>query len=262
MKRRTETLLRVLALSLVGILGPPSWGEDQAGDAAQMRLWHAFYRRRAMELALEEKGDTATELTLAGEPIQTWTNPIRGFTQHGTVHLWTNAGRPGVIGSIWSGLDQKDRSKRNLCYEFHSLCQAPVSMRLGDKTWWSATEPGVAWLPLSDGPAPGSSRTIRLRQMRDLARELRADIVGREGDNDQLRLLPQPLYRYPEDTAGVVDGAVFAFVMATDPELFVVLEIRRDEATGEPAWMLAPARFTGEPLRLSRGERIVWESPR
>ena len=81
MKRRSEALVRGLALSLVGILGALCWGEEEAGDAAQMRLWHAFYRRRATELALEEKGDSPTELKLVGEPIQTWTNPIRGDTQ-------------------------------------------------------------------------------------------------------------------------------------------------------------------------------------
>jgi hypothetical protein len=262
MKRRTEALVMLLALSLVGILTALSWGQDEAGDAAQMRLWRAFYRRRATELALVETGDSATELKLVREPIQAWTNPIRGHTQHGTVHLWTNAGRPSVIGSVWSALDVNDRSRRNLCYEFHSLSQAPVSAKQGDKTWWSTKEPGIAWLPLSDGPALGSSRTIRLRQMRDLARELRAEIVAREGENGELRLLPQPLYRYPEDTAGVVDGAVFSYVLATDPELFVLLELRRDKATGKSGWMLAPARFTGEPLRLSRGEQILWESTR
>ncbi len=262
MKRQSKALVRWLALSLVGILSAVSWGQEEAGDAAQMRLWHAFYRGRAMELALEETGDSPTKLKLVSEPIQTWTNPIRGHTQHGTVHLWTNAGRPSVIGSIWSALDLKDRSRRNLCYEFHSLSQEPVTAKQGDKTWWTTQEPGVTWLPLSDGPAPGSSRTIRLRQMRELVRELRAEIVTQAGDNGELRLLPQPLYRYPEETAGVVDGAVFSYVLATDPELFVLLELRRDKATRQAEWMLAPARFTGEPLRLSRGDKILWDSPR
>jgi len=48
MKRRTEALVMLLALSLVGILSALSWGQDEAGETAQMRLWHAFYRRRAI----------------------------------------------------------------------------------------------------------------------------------------------------------------------------------------------------------------------
>jgi hypothetical protein len=262
MKLRTQALMTCLPLFFTGILSAPTRAQDESRDAAQIRLWHAFYRQRAMDFSLEEKGDSATSLTLVREPIQTWTNPIRGDTQHGTVHLWTNAGRPSVIGSVWSALDAKDRSRRNICYEFHSLSQAPVSARLADKTWWSPQEPGVDWLPLADVPQPGPSRAVRLRKMRDLAHELRGQIVGRDGGPDtELRLLPQPLYRYPEETAGVIDGAVFAFTMATDPELIVVVELRRDETSGKPSWMLAPARFTGDSLRLSRGERTLWESP-
>ncbi len=49
--------------------------------------------------------------------------------------------------------------------------------------------------------------------------------------------------------------------MATDPELFVAIELRRDESTGEPTWLVAPARLTGSALRLRRGERTLWENP-
>jgi hypothetical protein len=86
-------------------------------------------------------------------------------------------------------------------------------------------------------------------------------VAGEADKNTELRLLPQPLYRYPDQTRGVIDGAVFAFVMATDPELFIVIEQRRDETSGKPGWRLAPARFTGESLRLARGQQTLWDSP-
>jgi hypothetical protein len=262
MWRRCQALAVLLALLVPEFHSARCRGQDEAGEAAQMRLWYAFYRQRAKDFVVEETREDVTALTLVRDPIQTWTNPIRGDTQYGTVHLWTHAGRPCVIGSVWSALDSKDRSRRNLCYEFHSLSQFPVSARLADKTWWAPKEPGVDWLPLSEAPQVSPSRATRLRRMRDLAQELRAEIVGREeGRNSELRLLPQPLYRYPEDTPGVIDGAIFAFVLATDPELFVTLELRRDEASGESSWMLAPARFTGESLRLGRDGRTLWESP-
>lgn len=259
---RTCLFSIVIAPLLVGIGSAPSGVYDENSGAMQIRLWHTFYRQRAMDFTVEEARNDPVPLTLVREPMQTWTNPIRGDTQHGTVHLWTNSGRPSVIGSVWSALDAKDRSRRNICYEFHSLSQAPVSARLADKSWWSPREPGVNWLPIADVPQPGASRAIRLRQMRDFAHELKAEIVAGEADkNTELRLLPQQLYRYPDQTEGVIDGAIFAFVMATDPELFVVIEQRRDETSGNPVWMLAPARFTGESLRLSRGKQILWESP-
>lgn len=254
--------LWLASLLIAGAFATPGWCQPETDEVAQVRRWHAVYRQRAGEFVVEKRGETTVPLTLVPVPLQTWTNPIRGDTQHGTVHLWTEAGRPAVIGSVWSALDQKDRSQRNLCYEFHSLSSAPVSARLADRNWWSPQEAGVEWLPLPAAPQPGSTRAARLRNLRDLAGELQAEIVGDDPKPDTgLRLLPQPLYRYPDDAAGAVDGALFAFVIATDPELFVLIELHRDETTGETAWRLAPARFTGDPLRLRRGERTIWESP-
>lgn len=262
MRRRFAVCVPFLAVLLATVLAIPSSGQDESGEVAQVRRWHAFYRQRAAEFSITEQGNGAVPLTLVPTPLQTWTNPIRGDTQHGTIHLWTHAGRPSVIGSVWSALDPKDRSERALCYEFHSLAQVPVSATLGDRAWWSPREAGVEWLPLADGPKSGPSRAARLRNLRDLAAELRAEIVGDDPQPDtDLRLLSQPLYRYPENTPGVIDGAIFAFVMATDPELFVVLELRRNESTGEPTWLVAPARLTGSALRLRRGERTLWENP-
>ncbi|MAG94065.1 MAG: hypothetical protein CMJ48_09980 [Planctomycetaceae bacterium] len=42
----------------------------------------------------------------------------------------------------------------------------------------------------------------------------------------QLRRLSQPIYRYESDNANLLDGAMFAFVQGTDPEVFLLLEAR------------------------------------
>ena len=43
-------------------------------------------------------------------------------------------------------------------------------------------------------------------------------------DREELRLLPKPLYRYEPKAGPVIDGAVFAFVMGTDPESLLLIE--------------------------------------
>ena len=68
--------------------------------------------------------------------------------------------------------------------------------------------------------------------MRDLAQAYRC-AHGEAGllDLKELRLLPQPLYRYePNDgDSPMVDGAVFGYVwtIGTDPEVLLVVEARR-----------------------------------
>ena len=87
--------------------------------------------------------------------------------------------------------------------------------------------------------------------MRSLVRRYSVSIQV-EGESD-LRLMAQPLFRYPEAVAGVVDGAVFSFAMSTDPELLVLLEDR--EAAGKPAWHVAFARFGNKAMTVKDGER-------
>jgi hypothetical protein len=63
------------------------------------------------------------------------------------------------------------------------------------------------------------------------------------------------VYRYHDDAAGVDDGAVFAFVHGTDPELFLVLEQRNKEAKG---WRYALVPMTCWAVEAKRGDKIVW----
>jgi hypothetical protein len=119
---------------------------------------------------------------------------------------------------------------------------------------WTSDEPGVAWERLEGAPAPAATRAARLTQMRSHVRRYSVSIQV-EGESD-LRLMAQPLYRYPDAVAGVVDGAVFSFAMSTDPELLVLLEDR--EVAGKPAWHVAFARFGNKAMTVKDGERIVF----
>jgi hypothetical protein len=139
--------------------------------------------------------------TLEAKPLLFYTNPVRATDQHGTIFLWTDRGRPAVFGSVWSALNRTDSSLRNITHEWHSLVEEPdVQAVRGGQTDWTSGEPGIAWQSL-DGetaPAPASSRAGRLSQMREIARGLTASITAEEAN--ELRLMTQPLYRYPEKT--------------------------------------------------------------
>ena len=59
-------------------------------------------------------------------------------------------------------------------------------------------------------------------------RRLAQDFSGAMRERDvvqRLRALPQPIYRYKVASSDE-DGAVFAYVSGTDPELLVVIESR------------------------------------
>jgi len=92
--------------------------------------------------------------------------------------------------------------------------------------------------------------------LRGIAREFRG-FVDPEKERTELRLLPQPLFRYDSGSSGSPDGALFAFVLTTDPEAVLLIE-ERPGADG-PAWQYALARMTNHGVAVRHRDRVVWE---
>jgi len=249
-----RAILSLLFLLLCRVLSAQP-DDKPVDDAQQMKRWRTFYQQRAEEFEVLA-GDDERKLELRADPLQAYSNPVRSAAQHGTIHLWTSGGRPQLIGSVWSAIDQKEKDMRNVCYEFHSLSEQPLTVKLKGKKLWHPTKPGLEWQPLTDVPAPAATRPARLAQMRRMLADMRATIDTKESE---LRLLTQPVYRYEKPTDEALDGAIFSFVMGTDPELFVLLEARKSKEK-DHEWQFAPVRFTGGGLSLKRGDKVLWDS--
>jgi hypothetical protein len=206
---------------------------------------------RAYRIVLSSD-DGPEELKLRSEPLLRWTNPIRRTTD-GTVFLWTHHDRPAAVLCMYPNLGALD-------HEFQSLAEAPLAAyyESSDSPDWTPREPGVTFRPVPEAPSPAASGAGRLSQMRGVARRFRA-LFGERADEHELRLLTQPLYRYPAKGSAENDGAVFAFVQGTDPEMLLIVEIRNG-ADGEPRWHYAAARMTVVNLHLEYQEQPVWSA--
>ena len=116
---------------------------------------------------------------------------------------------------------------------------------------------------MPDAAAVADSPARRLRQMRDLAAGFSVVLIDRrgnaEGERQNLRLLTNPIYRYASPDRGVTDGALFAFVVGTDPEALLVVEARGEE---HDTWQYALARLNRDELAAYRQEREVWRTDR
>ena len=93
-------------------------------------------------------------------------------------------------------------------------------------------------------------------------RSFSADMT-KQGVKSDLRLLPQPLYRYEPTNkdSQVIDGALFAYVWTggpLDPEVFLVIEARR--AASGASWQFAPARFTNREATVKHKGNLVWRA--
>jgi hypothetical protein len=204
----------------------------------------------------------ATGEDLSSTTVMRWRNDPRGQEGIALMVLWTHQGRPAALASLYPW--QKD-----LVHEFGSLSPAEaVGAFDGERTVWSPKTEGVQWQTIADAPAPAETPVARLRQMKQLAERFEAVMTGWKGDNsdrETLRLLPKELYRYAAanlDQAGstVTDGAVFAFVQGTDPE--VILLLQSESIDGTSMWRYALSRATSGGLEVKLDKQIAWTAER
>src|SRR5262245_43033081 len=212
---------------------------------------HKAFATRAANFSIHEK-NTGVDLVLREQSLLNWGNPARQ-QERGSVFAWLSDGRPRVIGSFFTyQLGEAVRDK----LEFHSLSEDPLIATYDGETVWTPNGNAITWRPLDDAPTLGGNEQKRLVQMRMQARRFSAVLVSPSGERDELRLMTQPLLRYAAPKAKVLDGAIFSFVVATDPEVLLLIE-----AAGPPneeKWRYALARFHYWELAARLDDRPVW----
>jgi hypothetical protein len=196
--------------------------------------------------------------SLRPQPVLRWRNVVRGQVGEAMMVVWPHNGRPVAMASVfpWDG---------KLVHEFDSLSREhKLIARDKDRVIWSPETAGVEFKDVPRASKPAKTPSERLRQMKAIAERFRATMTGWQADNsDQevLRLLPRPLFRYDLKNAKdpdpkLLDGALFAYVLGTDPEAVLVLEaIGTAEKAG---WQYAFARATSGGLEVKLGKEVVW----
>jgi len=215
--------------------------------AAALKLTKAAAEK--YEFVLE--GPESQRAQLVAEPVLRWSNPPAGEV-YGNVFLWTSGGRPAVVGSLFKWFSPHT----HMSHEFQSLAELPLRGRFDGKEVWVAKEPGLQFAALAGAPLPAGGKSQRLLQMREMTRDCAVTKRERDGSASELRLLTQPIYRYEVPQAGVIDGALFAFVQGTDPDVFLLLEAR--DSAGKPAWQFAATRMNSVALSLRHKDKEIW----
>ena len=220
------------------------------------------YVREVSEYTIAVESAPKAALVLKKEPVFEWSNPVREGVQQGAVFVWLRDGRPAALCSIFSEPEGRHKG-RKLIHEFHALDPEKllVSRPAPQLNDWRP-EAGLARKELPEAPAPAATPGGRLLQMRRLAQEFTGHEIDSEGKRWDLRLLPAPLYRYPEAKSGVVDGAIFTLVSTagTDPEVLLLIEARQEG--GKLRWEYALGRFSDRSLYVQRKDKEVWTSVR
>jgi hypothetical protein len=257
MPRRTVTvLLPFLLLSLVARGDDPALRDDKEEAEQKERL--ELLKRQAAAYEVTLNTSPASRLAFHGEPLLRFNNAVGGVID-GIGVMWKEGERPAIFAQIFL-------LKNGMwIHECQSMASAGLSMRLGKVTKWEPEEAALKLTPLPDAPRAADTALKRLVQMKAQAARFSAsdDFKINAGDREtsryELRLLPTPVYRYQDAKRGINDGAVFAFVHGTDPELFLVLE---HQGEGDRAgWFYALAPMTCWAVQARLGKTEVWSVP-
>ena len=215
--------------------------------------WTIYYAQQIPKYTFHLESNKDEALKVNPEAKLRYWNPIRIGNNHGELFIWTHKGRAVLAGSILSY--ELDAEQRRVAHEFHSFSQEKITgVRGSTKIEMSA--PGVKFKPISDAPKPGKSRAQRMVQLRRLAKSFDATTLLNNETTQPLRPLSQPIYRYETKEINE-DGAIFAYVTGTDPELLVAIETRQTKDGVQ--WHFAAGRFSDLPITLNYKKEAVWK---
>jgi hypothetical protein len=221
-----------------------------SANAAKATLFAGMEGKR---YDIRHKDQGATAFKLIPQPVLRWSNPVRGEV-HGAVVLWTSDGCPEAVASIYEFFD-----RQQINIELVSLSESALVAKRNQKVRWTPG-PGLKFVTIPDGPEPADTPAKRQLQTRSLARKFSASLEepNNDGNWTVLRLMARPLYQYQSTAGPERDGAVFAFVTTTDPEILLVIESRATSQGRE--WVYAAARMHFRPLKLKLEDKVVWEA--
>jgi hypothetical protein len=245
----------LLSVAAIGRAQKPATPPAKAENIeAALKLTQAAAREYEFRVGSDEK---AKPLELQKEPVLKWSNPEVGDI-HGNVFLWTREGRPLVVACLFQWFSPVAAME----HEFHSLAEDPLTAKFHGKQVWETSEAGLKFVDVPKAPAPAATEAQRLVQLKQLSKEFTAIGKYRKDPNDiELRLLPQPIYRYDSPKQDIVCGGLFAFVQGTtDPDIFLLIEARGKDAASA-RWQFAAARMHSvADLRLRHQDKQIWEA--
>jgi hypothetical protein len=230
---------------------PPVLAPPTAEELAEKRL---KFMKAALARYTVQVGERKEPARVA-DPCLRWTNPI-GTSVDGAIAVYThNGGRPAALGQFFL-----QRGRNRWVHEFTIIPESDVTVLRSGRPFWQPSEYVCKFADLPRSPRPAAKPVLRLAQMRAIAADFSVvDWFGPKKTREDLRLLPQPVYRYSEK-GEILDGAAFVFALGTDPECCLLLEAYPDGEGSRYRYAVAPMSIYQLEVRYK--DNPVWSIER
>lgn len=252
--------MKRLLLCLMLISTQPLSADDKSDEESLKADVAAMAKQTAKACEFTIGSLKPTKLSQHPDPILRWSNPTAGRV-FGEIYVWTDNGRPTVVGSFYRWYANGWGDTIEVC----SLAATPIVGRREREEFWQPAASAIKFQPIKDAEAPAQTPAVRLVQMRRMANAFVTQLVDTRvdttGTKRELRLLNQPVFRYPapKGDATYLDGALFAFVEGTDPEVLLLIEAVTENASS--TWRFGLARMNRDALRVTLRDKEVWSVP-
>ena len=250
-RQAVSATLAVLLSPVVG-LSQQSKKSEVADDQTGLSAWVDVYAEIAAGHDFRLRNELDTKLEFQSKPIQVYSHPSGLAGTHGAFFVWTRAGRPQIIGSIWSYDAANDR--RTIVHEFDSFALSPVAdIAIAQGTWKQQHIVVPKLVP--EAPPPAANARARLSQMKAIAQRFEGFTTSRKPEV-QLRMLARPVYQFQAGEGEVRDVAMFCFFADWDPEIVLLIESSMTPE-GE-RWHYSAGRFNIVPMWLNYDGAEIW----
>jgi hypothetical protein len=229
---------------------PPGIAPPTAEELAGKRMVFMKTALARFTVQVDERKEPAT----VNDPCLRWTNPL-GTAVDGVLAVYAHkGGRPAAIGQFFR------QGRTRWVNEFTIIPEDDVTILRSGRLFWKPSEYVCRFTDLPRSPLPAAKPALRLTQMRAIAADFSVtDYFGPKATKQDLRLLPQPLHRYSEE-GRILDGALFVFVVATDPECCLLLEAYQDARGSRYRYAVAPMSIYQLEVRYK--DASVWSIER
>ncbi|MEX2137878.1 MAG: hypothetical protein WD894_01365 [Pirellulales bacterium] len=194
---------------------------------------------------------------LVEQPLLIFGDTVR-LHENGTLWAFGKSGRPVAFIELFQGRGRANWSQAvTLTSQTHG-----VVMRTPNGTRWTPQKTQIDPALITASPAPAAKETVRLRQMKDLARRFTAhEFWDPDNSRFELRLLVQPVHRYSDAKAGLHDGTAFILAHGTNPELVLLIEALGEKLEAS-RWHFSLARSSSAELHVELDGKEVWKQDR
>jgi hypothetical protein len=229
--------------------------EDIEKEESNSALRRATRELSEWKIVLENEAHTTAICDKSSSLRWSWSDNGRLY---GNVYVYSAKGRPVAIVEFFSWFTPIEGDY----FQCTSLTSLPMAATRSGEEIWRPQSSSVEMHEMPKAPIPADMAALRLVQMKRLAESFEVDVQDKRGTGTtsttrRLRLLSRPIYRFSGNNSDAVDGAIFAYVISTDPGAMLIIDaVRVDDKL---RWRYGFARVWSYEASAKLGGQQVWE---